>query len=78
MCDDLKSVMLCAIWYRLYNFKKREKHPRRSVQMAPNHVNPLSLIMLIIRVENTAKNTQHGSNMNYVKKFFVEYISGQI
>ena len=31
MCDDLESVMLCAIWYRLYNLKKREKHPRRSV-----------------------------------------------
>ena len=25
------SVMRCAIWYHLYNFKKREKHPYRSV-----------------------------------------------
>ena len=46
--------------------------------MAPNRANSVSLIMLIIRVENTAKNIQHGSNMNYVKKFFVEYVSGQI
>ena len=25
------NMMLCAIWYHLYNFKKREKHPWRSV-----------------------------------------------
>ena len=26
-----KCVMLCTIWYHLYNFKKCEKHPWRSV-----------------------------------------------
>ena len=24
-------VIFCAIWYHLHNFKKREKHPRKSI-----------------------------------------------
>ena len=27
-CNLKTYVISCAIWYRLYNFKKREKHPR--------------------------------------------------
>ena len=30
-CNLKTYVISCAIWYRLYNFKKREKHPWRSV-----------------------------------------------
>ena len=29
--SQMDIVMLCAIWYHLYNFRKREKHPWRSV-----------------------------------------------
>ena len=30
-CRSVKYVMLCAIWYRTYDFKKFEIHPWKSV-----------------------------------------------
>ena len=33
---DFKYVMLCAIWYQFVQFRKREKHPWRSVTFSKN------------------------------------------
>ena len=32
-CSDVIYVMRCAIWYRLYDFKKHEKQSQRSVTL---------------------------------------------
>ena len=55
----LAHVMFCAIWYRLYSFKKREKTPNGGV-----------LLLVVLQVETckfTKSNTLRGCFSRFLK-----------
>ena len=59
-------MMRCAIWYHLYNLKKREKHPWRSVNFSKVAGFKLQFDVIIVWIVNAKDNLHncYGYSLN--------------